>query len=220
MKLSAVIFDMDGVLVDTEPLMFDVFRTVFSPYGITLSDEYQYRFIGKPFADNLADIRRDFAINFEDHEIQRLFLQAYRRKLTAGPLYPQAGVLEMIEFGKRAEWKFALCTTTSRQQVEIVLAQLSLGGKLEPEKVFDAVVTGNDVTHKKPHPEPYLKAAQALGLPAEACLAVEDTETGAASAKAAGCLVAALRQPYNRTMDFNQADWVVDRLAELLERLR
>ncbi|MDZ7372203.1 MAG: HAD hydrolase-like protein, partial [candidate division KSB1 bacterium] len=82
MKLSAVIFDMDGVLVDTEPLMFDVFRTVFSPYGIYLSNEYQYRFIGKPFADNLADIRRDFAIDFEDQEIQRLFLQAYRQTLT------------------------------------------------------------------------------------------------------------------------------------------
>jgi beta-phosphoglucomutase len=219
MTFSSIIFDMDGVFVDTEPLVFDIFRSVFSPLGITLSNEYQYRFVGKPFRANLQDIHHDFGIEFDDGEVRRLFDQAYETVLSSRPLPLQRGILPIIEKARELAFKLALCTTTSRHQVDVVFEQIRKNGAIDPRKLFDAVITGNDVTHKKPHPEPYLAAVRALGTPPPSCLAVEDTPVGVASAKSAGCFVAALRQPYNTAMDFSAADWIVDNLHDINDLL-
>jgi beta-phosphoglucomutase len=216
MTFSAIILDMDGVFIDSEPLVFDIFRSVFSPLGITLSNEYQYRFVGKPFRANLQDIHRDFGIEFDDGEVRRLFDSAYETVLSSRPLPLQRGILPIIDKARELVLKLALCTTTSRHQVDVVFEQIRKSGAIDPRKLFDTVITGNDVTHKKPHPEPYLNAAQALNVPPHRCLAIEDTITGIASAQAAGCRTAALRQPYNLEMDFPAADWIVDDLHEII----
>lgn len=216
MNFSAIIFDMDGVLVDTEPLIFDIFRNVFAPWGINLSDEYQYKFIGKPFSANLHDIRNDFGVEFDHDEVRQTFDQAYAAGLSSQPLPLQKGVLPIIEKARELNLMLALCTTTSRHQVKVVFEQIKKSGAIDPHSLFQAVITGNDVTHKKPHPEPYLAAAQALGVPPHRCLAIEDTFTGVTSAKTAGCTTAALRQPYNQAMDFSTADWVIDDLHQVI----
>jgi beta-phosphoglucomutase len=216
MSFSAIIFDMDGVFVDTEPLVFDVFRQVFSPLGVTLSNEYQYRFIGKPFSSNLNDIRQDFSVTFDAGEVRRQFDLAYEETLGAAPLQPLDGFAALVEKARQKQMTLALCTTTSRRQVEVIFRQIQQNSSVKPRDLFRAVITGNDVTHKKPHPEPYLAAAQALGVAACRCLAVEDSIAGVTSAKAAECRTAALHRPYNRQMDLTAADWIVDNLREII----
>lgn len=216
MTFSAIIFDMDGVLVDTEPRVFEIFRSVFKPFGIHLSDEYQYRFIGKPFSANLHDIRRDFNIDFDDDVVRQIFDDAYARGLSSQPLPPQAGIVELIDRARSLDMKLALCTTTARNQVDVIFEQIRKSGAFNPRATFQAIVTGDDVTHRKPHPQPYLKAAAALGEPPAHCLVIEDTVTGVASAHAAGCPTAALRHPYNAHMDFSAADWLLDDLLQAL----
>ena len=214
MTFSAIIFDMDGVLVDTEPRIFEIFRSVFTPLGIFLSDEYQYRFIGKPFSANLHDIRRDFGIDFDQETVRQIFDEAYARGLASQPLPLQAGIPELVEKARSFGMKLALCTTTSRAQVQVIFEQIRKSSAIDPPELFQAVITGDDVTRRKPHPEPYLTAAAALNCAPARCLAIEDTVTGLASAQAAGCPTAVLRHPYNAHMDFSAADWLLDDLFQ------
>ncbi len=218
MQFSALILDMDGVFVDTEPLVFDVFRRVFSPLGIALTDEYMYKFIGKPFSNNLQDIRDDFHIDFDEEAVRRAFDLAYVEKLSQQSLPPQEGILPLIERARKRRMKTALCTTTSRPQVRVVFEQVKKSGS-DPDLLFDAVVTGDDVSHKKPHPQPYLTAAAMLAVSPRQCLAVEDTVTGVLSAKAAGCFAAALLKPYNLHLDFSPADRLLEHLGKAAELL-
>ena len=84
------------------------------------------------------------------------------------------------------------------------------------DTLFDAIITGDDVTHQKPHPEAYQKAAQLLNLEPRQCLVIEDSTSGIQSASAAGCFCIGFRQPYSQSMDFSKADAVISSLHELV----
>jgi beta-phosphoglucomutase-like phosphatase (HAD superfamily) len=218
-NIQAIIFDMDGVFVNTEPLVFTVFRRVFDPLGIYLSDEYQYKFIGIPFSRNLQDIRADWGIDFDDDFIKQAFDRDYEETLKACRPEPQTGILEIMTFGRRHSLKFGLCTTSTRHHVQAVFKQVHAGGTLDPHTAFDAITSGDQVRHKKPHPEPYLTIAQKLALLPHQCLVIEDSISGIQSAKSAGCRCIGLRHPYNRHIDFSAADDQVESLLEILPLL-
>ncbi|RPI03123.1 MAG: HAD family phosphatase [Calditrichaeota bacterium] len=218
-NIQAIIFDMDGVFVNTEPLVFTVFRRVFDPLGISLSDEYQYKFIGIPFSRNLQDIRTDWGIDFDDDLIRQTFDRDYEETLENSRLDPQSGILEIITFGRQHHMKFGLCTTSTRHHVQAVFRRIHAGGLPDPYAAFDAIISGDQVRHKKPHPEPYLAIAEKLALPTHQCLVIEDSISGIQSAKSAGCRCVGLRHPYNRHIDFSAADGQVESLWEILPLL-
>jgi len=210
---------MDGVFVDTEPLVFPVFRKTFGHFSINLTDEYQYRFIGKPFSSNLADIRRDFGIDFDADKILQEFEQHYERIISEELCDLQAGVAELISYGTQRGLLFGLCTTSTRHHVNIVFDILSQQRGEKIAEWLDAIVCGDDVTHRKPHPEPYLAVIEQLGVQPQSCLVIEDTMTGMQAARAAGCRTVALRQPYNGHHDFSDADAVITKMNQAIQLL-
>ncbi|MBN1558621.1 HAD family phosphatase, partial [candidate division KSB1 bacterium] len=186
----------------------------FAPFNIDLSNDYQYKFIGQPFSSNLDDIRCDFAIDFDEQQLRDTFDRTYEEMLRASPLVAQDGIREIVQAGRANGIKLALCTTSTRRQVDKVFTKVR-DNSFDPALFFVAIVTGDSVARKKPHPEPYLTAAERLGESPRDCLAIEDSISGIQSAKAAGCFCIALRQPYNRHISFAAADRVVKNLAEI-----
>lgn len=221
-KVKAIIFDMDGVFVDTEPVVFTVFRRVFDPMGVHLTDNYQFKFIGKPTPKNLLDIERDFGITLDKEHIMKQLKETYQKVLDETEMHPQPGINAYIQWAQNNGRRLGLCTTSPRRDVDAVFRKLNRNHSLyNPDKLFDAVVTGNDVTHKKPHPEPYQKVIARINVPADFCIVFEDSLYGICSAKAAGCTCIGIRRFYNRHIDFSEADEImtVDAFSELGHKL-
>jgi HAD superfamily hydrolase (TIGR01509 family) len=178
---KAVLWDMDGTLVDTEPYWMETEFELADRYGGTWSRAHALNLVGSDLLDSARYIREHMGIDLSPQRIvEELLDGVVRRVEQAVPWRP--GAVELVEAVRAAEIPCALVTMSYERFVAPILAQL-------PPETFRVVVTGDRVSRGKPHPEPYLTAAAALGLKPEECLAVEDSNTGAKSAEAAGCLV-------------------------------
>jgi HAD superfamily hydrolase (TIGR01509 family) len=172
---------MDGTLVDTEPYWIDVEYALVEEYGGTWSLEHALNLVGNDLLVSAAYIRDHGGVDLPPDEIvERLLDGVIARIERAVPWRP--GAVELLAHLGEAGVPCALVTMSYERFVAPVLAALPGGS-------FAAVVTGDGVTVGKPHPEPYLTAAALLGVEPSSCVAIEDSNTGAKSAEAAGCAV-------------------------------
>jgi HAD superfamily hydrolase (TIGR01509 family) len=179
--LEAVLWDMDGTLVDTEPYWIESEFELVEKHGGTWSTEHALNLVGNDLLDSGRYIREHGGIDLEPAEIvEELLDRVVRRVEQQVPWQP--GAVELLADLRGNGVRCALVTMSYRRFVEPILAAL-------PEDTFEVVVTGDAVTRGKPHPEPYQKAAAVLGVPPGRTLAIEDSNTGARSAEAAGCTV-------------------------------
>lgn len=185
MTLAAVLFDMDGTLVDTEKLWDVALADLAASLGGVLSPAGRAAIVGTAAGQTMEIFRADLNRADLDPERGNAFLTARMAELYEGGLPWRPGAPELVDAVRTAGLATALVTNTARGLVEVALRSLG------PSR-FDAVVCGDEVARPKPHPEPYLAAAAALGVAASACVAIEDSPTGLASARAAGCAVLAI----------------------------
>jgi HAD superfamily hydrolase (TIGR01509 family) len=178
---AAVLWDMDGTLVDTEPYWIQTEFDLAEKYGGTWSEAHALNLVGNDLLDSGRYISEHMGIDLSPEEIVEALLDGVVHRVEDDvPWRP--GAVDLIATVREAGIPSALVTMSYERFVAPILAQL-------PPETFRVVVTGDRVTQGKPHPEPYLTAAAALGLRPEDCLAIEDSNTGARSAEAAGCLV-------------------------------
>ncbi len=178
---DAVLWDMDGTLVDTEPYWIQSEHEVVAKHGGTWSDELAMNVVGFDLLDAGRYIREHGGIDVEPADIvEQLLDRVVRRVEEAVPWRP--GAVELLTDLSDHGVRCALVTMSYRRFVDPILAGL-------PPGAFEAVVTGDGVSQGKPHPEPYLKAAALLGVDPARTLAIEDSNTGTRSAEAAGCTV-------------------------------
>ena len=178
---KAVLWDMDGTLVDSEPYWLLSESALAEDYGKVWTQESGNYLIGKSLYESSAFLK--------DHlDIKDLSAQQIIDRLTDSVLSKlqhslpwRPGALELLMELKQAGVKTALVTMSLRRMALAVAEAI-------PFQAFDVVVAGDDVTHGKPHPEPYEKAAALLGCKPSECIAIEDSTTGLRSAEAAGCL--------------------------------
>ncbi len=172
---------MDGTLVDTEPYWIEVEFALVAEYGGTWSMEHALNLVGNDLLVSAEYIRQHASVDLPPEVIlDRLLDGVIARIEEEVPWRP--GARELLAGLGRAGVPCALVTMSYERFVAPVLAALPAG-------TFATVVTGDAVTVGKPHPEPYLRAAAELGVDAGDCLAIEDSNTGAKSAVAAGCTV-------------------------------
>jgi HAD superfamily hydrolase (TIGR01509 family) len=173
--------DMDGTLVDTEPYWIETEFELAEKYGGTWSREHALNLVGNDLIESGRYIREHMGIDVEPSQIVEELLDGVVARVERQVPW-QPGAVELLAELQALEVPCALVTMSYKRFVAPILEQL-------PEGTFTEVVTGDAVTFGKPHPEPYLKAAALLGVPPEECVAIEDSNTGARSAVAAGCTV-------------------------------
>jgi HAD superfamily hydrolase (TIGR01509 family) len=181
MKPAAVLMDMDGTLVDTEPYWIETEFELAEKYGGTWSREHALNLVGNDLIESGRYIREHMGIDVEPSQIVEELLDGVVARVERQVPW-QPGAVELLAELQAQDVPCALVTMSYKRFVAPILDQLPAG-------TFNEVVTGDAVTFGKPHPEPYLKAATLLGVAPEECLAIEDSNTGARSAVAAGCTV-------------------------------
>ena len=187
----ALLFDMDGTLVDTEHLHFVAFRTVLAPHGVDLSwADYRGFIMGRP---NPA-----IAAHFLPHVPQERHAglmdakEAHYRSLVTD-VSPAAGLMALLDWADARAIPYAVVTNAPRANAELVLEALKIRSR------FRAVVAGDEVAHPKPHPAPYRDAAAAIGADPGRTVAFEDSGSGVASAVAAGLAVVGVTAPLDES---------------------
>src|SRR5581483_8603115 len=182
--LQAVLFDMDGTLVDTEPYWIAAEYALVESYGGTWTDEHAHAIVGSALLRAGEYIREHGGVPLPAAEIvERLLDDVVAAARRAMPWRPGA-VLLLAEL-RAAGVPCAMVTMSYDRFAAAVVDAL-------PPKTFDVIVTGDQVTDGKPPPEAYLTAAARLGVDPARCVAIEDSPTGTASAEAAGCVVVAI----------------------------
>jgi HAD superfamily hydrolase (TIGR01509 family) len=182
---AAVLFDMDGTLVDSEKVWDVALEELAVRAGGTLSPAARASMVGNSMSTSLRILRADVGQPHRPEEPDRQWLTARVVELFRAGLVWRPGAAELLRAVKLAGLPTALVTSTGRQLVEVALDQLGRAN-------FDVVVCGDEVALPKPAPEPYLAAATLLGVPIAECVAVEDSPTGVASALASGAVVLAV----------------------------
>ena len=186
---AAVLFDMDGTLIDSEGLWLEAEHVVMDGLGASWTPEDQAYCLGGPL-ERVADymISRSGASVTRDEVGQRL-LDEMEQRLRSTPLAWQPGARALLLECRQAGVPTALVSASWSRLIDAVSEQVEADLGLT---AFDTVVAGDDVTNSKPHPEPYLTAAATLGHAPQSCLALEDSPTGVRAAVAAGCRVIAI----------------------------
>jgi HAD superfamily hydrolase (TIGR01509 family) len=180
-SFAAVLWDMDGTLVDTEPYWAVAEFELAERYGGSWTAEQSLEVVGFDLTDAAIHIREGMGIDLSPEAIVEEMLDSVIAQVeTCVPWRP--GARELLASLTAAGVPCALVTMSWTRFVKPILEEL-------PDGVFAAVVTGDTVDNGKPHPEPYLTAARRLDVLTEECLAIEDSDTGATSAAAAGCTV-------------------------------
>ncbi|MFT4041341.1 MAG: HAD family phosphatase [Thermomicrobiales bacterium] len=177
--ISAFIFDMDGLLVDTETLGSATMDTLLRSYEREWRADAIPNMAGRRLPELMTAIAEAYTLTATVDELCHRFETQFIADVR-GRLAPLPGVRELIAFGREHGLRLALASSGWRQYVDAILLEAGLAG------LFDAEVTGDEVTHGKPHPEPFLLAAARLGVPPAECVVFEDAPAGVTAARAAG----------------------------------
>jgi HAD superfamily hydrolase (TIGR01509 family) len=207
--IKGVIFDLDGVVIETEPQTFNFFRQYLERYDIHLKNDDLFKKIGRKSIDFFHDvlspeefkkIDAQYLIDLKRQEFNK-DLEKFTRKI------PYAE--KIIPKLKHSGMRLALASQNEREMIDKVLNWMGL------DKYFDTILSLQDISNKKPHPEIYLNAIKQLSLMPGEAVVIEDSWTGITAAKAAGLYCVAIRHPYTPAEHIKSADAIIDSLQEL-----
>jgi HAD superfamily hydrolase (TIGR01509 family) len=183
--LAAVLFDMDGTLVDSEKMWSVALDELAARLGGVLSAPARAAMVGTSMGTSMTILHDDLGRPGLDVAASVRWLEDRMRELFAEGLVWRPGARELLDELYAADIPMALVTATGRHLVDVALVTIGA-------HYFDAVVAGDEVADVKPHPEPYATAARLVGADPGGCVAIEDSPTGVTSARAAGCAVLAV----------------------------
>lgn len=207
--LKAVIFDMDGVIIDSEPMHFKVDKKLLRMAGLEVDKNFLNRYVGVSNPEMFADIREKFNISLSINELldlkQKFLLEALNEtKLTAID-----GVEKLILDLASHDVLPAIASSSPRIFIEAVIRKLKL------EQYFKAVVSGEEVEKSKPAPDIFLKAVSLLDIKPDECIVIEDSSAGVEAASAAGIRCIGFSNPNSGSQDLSKAYVIVDDMQKL-----
>jgi beta-phosphoglucomutase len=210
--IKAVLFDMDGVLLDSEEFICMAGVKMFREKGYQVSPEDFVEFTGMGENRYLGGVAEKNNITFELEKDKARTYEIYG-ELVKGKLAPFEGVTEFIGRCLSMGLKIAVASSADPVKISINLAEIGI-----PEETFHTIVSGLDIEHKKPAPDIFLTAAENLGVHAGECLVIEDAISGVAAGKAAGARVLALTTSFTAG-ELSGADWIAASLHEAGEEI-
>lgn len=210
MAFKAVLFDMDGVIVDTEPLHKKAYFQMFEVFGAAVTPELYASFAGASTKKVCQTLIDQFGLNHTTEEliqVKRSFFKELFYNDSEFDLIP--GVRNLIEHYFENEIKLVLASSASQTTIEMVFEKFDL------EKYFIGKISGADLQASKPHPEIFLLAAEMAKEPVENCLVIEDSTNGITAAHRAGIFCAGYKSSHTHLQDYSLANIVVDDFQDL-----
>ena len=208
--VKAVILDMDGVMVDTEPVQHKAFCWLVEREGKQpkLHPNGLVHWVGITERENVARLKEKYGLRGKIEEMVKE-RQKYYQNLLKTELRPMPGLDSLIDLLRDRGIPMAIASSSAIENVEIVLKALRL------QEVIKVVVSGTEVKRGKPAPDVYLKAAQDLGVEVKNCWVIEDAANGIEAGKRAGMRVIAVTSQYTRDQNFSKADRIVNSLGDV-----
>jgi HAD superfamily hydrolase (TIGR01509 family) len=208
--IKGVLFDMDGVLVDSEEFIREAAIMMFAEYGIKADPEDFRPFVGMGENRYVGGVAEKYGLKADINVIKSRTYEIYG-SIVKGKLKPLPGAREFVNKCTGQGLKIALASSADRVKIDINLEEAGL-----PASLFGAIVNGLDVERKKPFPDIYLKACDLLSLKPVECLVVEDAVSGVEAAVRAGCKCLAVTTSFGHD-DLKKADWICDSLSSAPE---
>ena len=214
MKIHAVLFDMDGVIVDTEPLHHKAYYKMFEENGIIVKEELYQSFTGQTTHHVCSQLKDIFDLKKSPEALVQTKRRYFKHYFDHDPdfdLLP--GVKDLIRFYHENGIKLILASSASRNTINWVLSRFDL------DRYFMDRISGAELKASKPHPEIFMKAAQMAGESLENCIVIEDSTNGIKAARSAGIYCIAYRSLHSKNQDYTLADRLIDDFskAKILE---
>jgi len=208
-QYQAMIFDFDGVILDSEPWHFEACRDFFDSIQAPLTyQDYLARYLGLSDHEMFPKVLHDHNIELSSNDIRTLISKKvanYTEIVQSSHALPTVpGVIEFIDSARCANIKIAICSGSTRPEIETVLSKIHHG---ELHRSFETIVTANDLQFGKPSPEGYLLTANRLQVSPTQCLVFEDAPPGIKAAKSANMDVMAVLTTHQQH-ELMQADWI------------
>ena len=210
-KFKAVIFDLDGVIIDSEPIHMEIMNGILGQWDVKVPLEEYDTYVGKREVKVWGAIKKNYGLSYEIEEIiqqNALKITEYFEKATEVPIV--AGIPELLDALHAEGISCAVGSSSSLTNIQLTLNHI-------PNKQhFKAIVSGSQVAHGKPYPDIFLKAAETLGVAPADCAVIEDSEAGMQAAKRAGMYCIAYLNPTSGKQDLSVSDKIVHAITELL----
>jgi beta-phosphoglucomutase family hydrolase len=208
--LKAVIFDMDGVLIDSEPLHHHTNQKLFSELGFSLTDIEHSSFIGTTSHYMWNQLRDRFNLSLSIEELVKTDRSTYMEYLKSQEnINPIDGVKNLIEDLCGKKIKLAVASSSPLDVINAVVDVFKFNN------YFEKLVTGDDVKNSKPSPDIFLYAAKLLKVEPDECIVIEDSYNGVMAAKAAGMKCIGYRNPNSGNQDLSKADMIINSYEEI-----
>ena len=208
--IQTVIFDMDGVIIDSEPVYFEIDKQMFEELNIAVSFEEHCSYVGTSSQNMWTAIITKHGISEQPVELMRKEYSLYLEHLAnAKDLQPIDGVVELIHELYKNNFKLVLASSSQMASIDIVLNKFKL------DELFIAKVSGSELAHSKPHPEIFLRSARLIKSDPSECIVIEDSKNGVTAAKAAGMKCIGFLNPNSGNQDLKNADLVIHSFGEL-----
>jgi beta-phosphoglucomutase len=179
-EIKAIIFDMDGLMLDTEPLYKVAWQAASAELGYVLDDSLYARLVGRPTRDCEREVVRQFGSAFPLDRFRVRWPERWQAEVAAKGIRQKAGLLPFLAFLDKQRLPMAVATSSEADYAAFSLRHAGLEGR------FEVIVTGDEVARGKPAPDIYLEAARRLQVPPAACVALEDSDAGTLAASRAG----------------------------------
>jgi HAD superfamily hydrolase (TIGR01509 family) len=208
--ISTIIFDMDGVIIDSEPVHYEIETSVMSELGISISEKEYHAFVGRTAKSMWSELIERFGLSITLDEVIRKSRDHYHYRLfhTDQP-HCIDGTVALIKGLHEAGKKLVLASSSTLENIRIVMDKHQL------THFFDQIVGGDDVTNGKPDPEIFILASKRAKTLPSRCLVIEDSRNGVAAAKAAGMRCIGFNNPSSPGQLLYDADLVVTNMSEL-----
>ncbi|SFC99911.1 HAD family hydrolase [Clostridium uliginosum] len=206
---KAVIFDMDGVLADTEPIYFQIERDLFSHFKVTISKEEHESFVGTSLENMWDKIIKDHSLKECRDKIidyNKNYVTKYIENLLE--LSPTKNVKEFLKDLKEKDIKIGLASSSSKNLINIILNRLDI------KDFFEVIVSGEDVKQSKPNPDIFLKTAELLNVAPNECVVIEDSSNGVNAAKEAGMKCIGFLNPNSGKQNLEKADLIINQFPK------
>ncbi|MCL2405977.1 MAG: HAD family phosphatase [Defluviitaleaceae bacterium] len=207
----AIAFDMDGVLIDSQPLHYEIDIAVLRDCGYQATLETVTPYTGQSNPDRWPKYKQALGLPQTVDELINLQTQYQAQIFESANLPPIDGIPALLQLLNAQNITCAVASSSSHDLISQVLE------KCQIRQYFTHLVSGEDVKHGKPAPDIYLKAARAFGMPPESCIAIEDSPIGIQSAKNAGFTCIGYKNPSTHGQDFTLADYVVSHYSQCHE---